>query len=310
MFLNLKYALQYITRNKALSAATTIVILVTFILINSLIIAQVIIDKTASYLNKQQKISILYEPETTKEDILKFKSELETMPGVKKVVYKDSKELQRDNLRSLGLSDDEVNSIVTSQEDYIKILQIELKPDSDQEVVVDTIKKAKQEGAPIISFVYFKNLIERIKSISNGLRISGFIVTGALIIISIQLIYLTISFTVTKMNNEIKTMYLVGASKSKITTPFAIQGAIYGLIAAFLAYISFIVILFLVKITLHDNVFVQTIKELLSSIGVTAFLEQKTLIIILGIETAVGLILGYAFAYMAANNTIKQLNYD
>ncbi len=301
---------EYIKRNTALSIATVTVITITFILINVFVTAQILIDKAATYLNQQQKISILYSPEAKEEEIMDLKGKLEEFDCVDKVVYKDSKTLQRENLKSLGFTDDEIKTFLDNQEEYIKILQIALKPDQDISQLLNFIKQEKDKGSQIMNVLYFEDLLNKIKTISRGLKISGTVVTALLLFISVQLIYFTISFTVLKQKDEIKTMYLVGAPKQKITTPFALQGGFYASISALVSMIFLVLILVTVKYTLGHNMFIQAIKDLLTTTGARSLLTLNNLIIITSLETIAGFLLGFLFAKFAANNTIKKFNYD
>ncbi len=308
--LKLKYALEYIRRNKALSIATIIVLTITFILINIFLSAQIITDRIAAYLNKQQKISILYDPDAKKEEIMTLKKELEKYPSVRRVIYKDSATLQRETLKSLGLSEDQIEEFLQNQENAIKILQIELKPNQPYQDILNRIDKEQKRGIPIVSVVYFKKLIDRIRTISKGIKIAGGIISGGLIVISLQLIYMTISFSVTKLKDEIKTMYLVGAPKSTITQPFAIQGGIYGALSALAAFAVLTSTALLLKLLLADNYFIKSLHNLLTVLEIPQLINNRAITTAILAEGILGFIIGYVFGNMAVNNTIKKLNYD
>ena len=310
MRLILKYTWEYIKRNKALSYATVIVITITFILINLFVSAQILIDKLANYLNSQQKISIIYNPDASEKEIMAFKNELSKFPAVKKIVYEDSKTLQRENLKALGFNEEEIKTFLEDQEEYIKILQIQLEPNKDIQNLVNYIKQAKDKGAPIMSVLYFEELLSKIRTISRGLKVTGLIVTSLLLFISLQLIYFTISFSVYKQRREIKTMYLVGAPKNKIILPFALQGAIYGAVSALLSVLLGWGTLIIIKKTLRNNLFLQILKGLLVATGLRSLISSQLFLGLLIIELLSGFLLGFIFARLATNNTIKKLNYD
>lgn len=84
---------------------------------------------------------------------------------------------------------------------------------------------------------YFQDLIDRIESISSTVRYVGAIVVAALVLISFFVISNTIKLTVHARESEIEVMRYVGASSGMIEGPFVIEGMLFGLIGAAIAFL-------------------------------------------------------------------------
>lgn len=84
---------------------------------------------------------------------------------------------------------------------------------------------------------YYQDLINRIEYISGVVRIAGIAVVAALILISFFVISNTIKLTVVARQKEIEVMRYVGAGSGMIEGPFLIEGMLFGLIGAGIAFL-------------------------------------------------------------------------
>ncbi len=91
-----------------------------------------------------------------------------------------------------------------------------------------------------VNYYQNKEVIERLNSIIKGSEKLGLIVTLLLIAISIVVTFNTIRLTIFISKDEIGIMRLVGASKMRVTGPFMVEGAIYGIIGAILTLVLFL----------------------------------------------------------------------
>ncbi|MCX7696148.1 MAG: permease-like cell division protein FtsX [Bacteroidales bacterium] len=122
-------------------------------------------------------------------------------------------------------------------------LEIKLKPDYAQSENMHQLK-VELEKEPIFSSAYYQeNLIEEIEKNSNFMTILFSALTLLITIIVISLIHNTIRLVIYSRRFIIRTMLLVGATKSFIFRPFLVLFLWFSLIAsvfaAFLLKISF-----------------------------------------------------------------------
>lgn len=85
---------------------------------------------------------------------------------------------------------------------------------------------------------YYQDLIDRIETISTTVRYVGILVVGALVLISFFIISNTIKLTVVAREREVEVMRYVGASSGMIEGPFVIEGMLFGLIGAAIAFLA------------------------------------------------------------------------
>ncbi len=90
-----------------------------------------------------------------------------------------------------------------------------------------------------INFYENKGVIERIESISGGIKGWGLIITLLLALIAILVIFNTVRLTIFNQKQEIEIMRLVGASNWHIRGPYLAEGGLYGLFASLIALLVF-----------------------------------------------------------------------
>lgn len=84
---------------------------------------------------------------------------------------------------------------------------------------------------------YKQDLIDRIEVIARTVQIAGIIVIAALVLISFFVISNTIKLTVVARQKEIEVMRYVGAGSGMIEGPFVIEGMLFGLFGAIIAFL-------------------------------------------------------------------------
>jgi len=203
--------------------------------------------------------SIIMNPNVREARIMELKKTLDASDFVKYTEYITPEEAAEELQADLG-------------EEFIDFLgynpllaSIDLRLNA-QYANIDSLKviEAKLLEDPDIKEVYYQeSLVKMINE--NVRRISIFILvfSSLLLIIAIALINNTIRLAVYSKRFMIRTMQLVGATKPFIRTPFILTGILHGLLAAFIASIALIgIIYFLLQeipelVTLNDfNLFI------------------------------------------------------
>lgn len=305
--MNLVWAttLKYIRRNPGLSLASIVIITVTFSLGSLFFVINQFATKAVTYLQSQPTLSVFYDPKEKEENIVAFKSHLEKQPGVLKVTYSTSADIQKNYLTSIGISPEQ-QSEFTFDANQIRILRVQLNPGVDFQPFVKIVEDEKNKGGLILETVYFQDVVEKIRQFSNTVTISSLLITSFLFIVSVVLVYLTIGFTINRFAQEIEIMDLVGAEPKVIAKPFMLQGGTYGVIASAISFISIIALWTFANLVLKDNILFEFIHDIMSSVGLQALFYPSTLFILFGIiEIGLGAIIGYGCAYFATKRYIK-----
>src|SRR5699024_7432786 len=97
------------------------------------------------------------------------------------------------------------------------------------------VKEAKSLDG-VTTVTYYQDTINKLINLSKYIKYGGLLVSAILLVISIIVISNTVKLTVESRKDEIQIMKYLGSSDAMITTPFIIEGIIFGLIGSFIAY--------------------------------------------------------------------------
>jgi cell division transport system permease protein len=272
-------------RNRWISSATIGIMIIALGLVTGLFVASAMADAIFTSLEEQVDITVYFNLDTSEEDILSVRDELEELPEVSFVEYVSREQALAEFRARHG-----ENALITQSLDELgdnpleASLNIKAQDISQYEPIAAFLESARFTNF-IDTVNYRENqlVIERLSSIIDIARRTGIVLALALLIIAVLVTFNTIRLTIYSLREEIGVMRLVGASNWYIRGPFVIEGVLYGLIASVVALILFIPLVrfssprlvgFLPGITLSDYFF--------ANLG-EIFLLQTLLGVILGV---------------------------
>jgi len=115
----------------------------------------------------------------------------------------------------------------------------ELKVRAENPAVVPKLAEQLMQMPGVDSVQYLEESLKHLEKLSQGLSWIGFVVTTVLTVTALSVITTTIRLIVMARRCEIEVMQLVGATTTWIYLPFVLQGVVFGLIGAAIAW-SFI----------------------------------------------------------------------
>jgi len=215
-----------IVRHSGLSLITIAVITLTFGTTSALALFAFGAGEIIDYYESRALVTAFFTDDATEEQILSLRSELLQREGVAEVTY---------------ISKEQAFSIYSEQfrdrPELLENIPTNILPAS-LDVRTDNLDDLPQvaeffEGNELVEEVaFYQDVVERFKNLVNVARAS---LLGLVLVfsgISIAVVLITIGLIIYSMEEEIKVMALLGATRRYIRLPFIIQGAIYGLIAA------------------------------------------------------------------------------
>jgi len=107
-------------------------------------------------------------------------------------------------------------------------LEVSAKNVNDLEVIASIM----QNSSAVEEVVYQKDVIDTLRKWVGGVRITGMVLSGLLIIASLTTIIVILGIKFTSRKTEIKTLSLLGATSWYIRGPFVIEGIIYAILGA------------------------------------------------------------------------------
>ncbi|MBP9803037.1 MAG: permease-like cell division protein FtsX [Candidatus Pacebacteria bacterium] len=251
MWLNIKRVIKSgflnFKRGGLVSFASVLVVTVTLAVITTLVLLQAVLTFSLNQIKDKVDVTIYFTTGASEDKILTLKSSLEQLPEVREVTYTSAK-VALENFRKRHEGDyPTIAALDEIKENPLgAFLNVRAKEVSQYESIANFLKSDNAlviGTSNIIDKVnYYQNqeVIERLNSIIKGSERLGLIVTLLLIAISIVVTFNTIRLTIFISKDEIGIMRLVGASKMRVTGPFMVEGAIYGIIGAILTLVLFL----------------------------------------------------------------------
>lgn len=237
---------QYLRRNLFLTVTAVLVMTLTFFTTSLFLGAGAVANTLINYLESKAQITVFFRNDASLEKILAIKENLEDSGKVLEVNYLS----QDDALKIyLGQHQDEPTLLESITANIFPAsLEIRAKALSD----LPQLAKDLEGKEGVEEVVYFKDVLETFRQWTTSVRLIGLLLIGLLALISTLIILITIGMTIYSRGEEIEVMRLVGATEGYIRLPFIFQGASYGILAAFLSSLIFLLCLPLVLPSLES----------------------------------------------------------
>lgn len=207
-----------------LSMFLTLVILA-FVLITVLNLNQAVVDVK----DKVNEVEVFVEDSITGPKIDEMKGILESQEGVKSVSYKSKEEALENFQETLG----EDGYLVEGMQDALPQSFVIEMGDIEK---TDAFVQQVQSMAGVSEIRYYQDLVDKIATISTYVQYAGAAIVIILILISIITIFNTIKLIVFARSKEIQIKKYIGASNPMITSPFIIEGIVFGLGGSLIAF--------------------------------------------------------------------------
>src|SRR3989338_243344 len=236
-------------RNGTVSLASVLVMTVTLSVVGFLSFFNAILETSLKELENKIDINVTFVTSAEEADILSIKHSLESLPEVLLVTYV-SREEALEAFKERHAND---QSILAALEELGEnplgsTLNIKARDPSQYGSVAefleidDTLSSGKITVIDHVNYFQNKTAIDRLTKIINSADTLGLALTAFLIIVSVLIAFNTIRLTIYIAREEISVMRLVGASTSYIQGPFVVLGIIYGLSAAIVTLLGFLLI--------------------------------------------------------------------
>lgn len=226
----LKQGFQGMWRNRGMGIASVGSITAVLIILGMVLIMILSINNIVSETqNKFDEIQIFLEDDIKKEEIETIGNKIKSSDGVKNVKFLTKEEAMKDMKEDWGEEGDLLEGLEENPLPNSYIIQLDDIEYAD--AVVENIKGMKG----IEEVKYYRDIIEKLLSTANYIRITGIIIIVILMAVSVFIISNTIKITVTARKREVNIMKYVGATNGYIRGPFIIEGILLGLIGALLS---------------------------------------------------------------------------
>lgn len=220
-------------RNIWLSAAATLVMVITLVILSVLLVLFAITTYSINSIKDRVDISVYLNSGVAEAKAVELKNSMAANPLVKEVIYVNpSQALELFRARHQGdqsilESLNELNDNPLSGTLQIKAVNLESYPQIAEEL-------NQEKYRPIIRKVNFtdnQGLIERLNRILRFIVTLGISLVVIFSVIAVLVIFNTITLTIYNRREEVEIMRLVGATNSYIRGPFVIESLLYSCFA-------------------------------------------------------------------------------
>ncbi|RQO64581.1 cell division protein FtsX [Pedobacter sp. KBW06] len=226
----------------------------------------------SNYVKENIVLNIIVDEGAKEADVLAFQKELNATPSIKTTQYVN-KEMAARNLTT-DLGEDFVNFL--GYNPLLSTIDVYLKADYANNKSIDALKANISKNPVVKEVIYQSSLIDMVNKNINTIGLIILAFAAILLIISIALINNTIRLAIYSQRFLIKSMQLVGATRNFIRKPFILLAALHGLIAAFIAILILLAILYYAQREIPEIVILRNYTEfgivLLGLVGVGIFI--------------------------------------
>lgn len=267
-----------IKRNKWLSLSTIFVSTVVIAISSFFIATAIFAQRGVKYYEQKAQVIIFFKKDTSEADILLLRDKLFDPELVEDIVYVSQEEALLIYQEDFA---DNPDLIATVTADSLPpSLEIRAKSIDSLIQIIETINIEKETNAYIDEVMYFRDVVENLKTLSKIIGVGSIILISSLLIIAISLIRITIGFNINAHKEEIEIMHLVGSSDKFIKLPFILEGFFYGLVGGFLGATLLIVPWYATIYYTQNTDFAFWVNQLLTDLNFD-FLRSLNIIFIL-----------------------------
>lgn len=232
-FTVIKTGFSGVWKNKSMGLASIISISAVSIILGIVLIAALTMNVLLKDVQtKVDEIELYIKDEVTEERVSEIGNSLEAQAGIKGIRFK-TKDAALEEMKKIWGEDAYILEGLEQDNPLERSFVVSVENIEDSHKIVEFAKTL--DG--VSNVVYYQDAVDKLVKIANYVRVGGLIVTIILIVISILVISNTVKLTVLARRREIEVMKYVGASNGMISGPFIIEGVIFGLIGAVLAFL-------------------------------------------------------------------------
>jgi len=284
-----KLTLHHIRRSPFQSLIAFVAVFLSFSVLNTFVYLNRGLNHVLNYFETKPEITIFLKDGLDAEKITALEEEIKTYPQIREI-RKISKEKALELYREMNKNNPYLTEMVTAS-----ILPASIEISANDPRVLEVIAQKFSSKSEVDEVIYQKDIIQSLLNWTKIIRIFGIALVVIFLIASFLIIFSLIGMKITNRKDEIRISRLLGASQFYVKRPFLLEGAIYGTLGAFIAFLSSYLTIFAFRHSI--NHFFQPI----------IFVNEFSLldILILIAELLFGLVIGLSASWLGARRYIK-----
>lgn len=228
---------QHMRRTPYQALAASLVMTLTLFIASVFALISLGSEKMLRYFETRPQVTAFFADSSTEEQVQALKQTVETSGLAAEAKFISKKEALA-IYREQNKDDPLLLEMVTED-----ILPASLEVSATKVETLPELAKIMQASQGVEEVVYQPDVVAQVSRLTRGLRLAGGVVLGFFTITAILIIVTIIGMRIASRRDEIEILRLLGASKWYIRAPFLMEGAIYGIAGAMLAWIAAIILL-------------------------------------------------------------------
>ena len=230
----IKDAFKSLKRNKTISIASIITVLITFFVLGIFVLLANNINKGIDTVQNKVELKIFLNDDIKLIDQREIEIKLREIEGVKDIIYKSKEEEYKSFQETTNENEGLLQGYTLQNNPFSASFTVKLE---DPEYASNVTEEIKDYNG-IEKIGDQQELVDNIVSFVKGIRVVGFGLFVILVGVSVFLIMNTTKLTVYSRRREVGIMKFVGATDWFIRWPFVIEGMVIGFLGATLACIA------------------------------------------------------------------------
>lgn len=225
-------------RNGWLSLVAIFIMMQVLLLVGIFTSVNIGVMNAIQSINDRIDVAVFFKDYVPETDIVAFQQKIGSLTGVKSIDFVSRQQAMTNYVAGNRNSQTLLDVIGNDSSFFPASLQIRVENPSLLETVVGRVK-AQDQSNIIESTSLEKNqeLINKLRQFNKLLAWGNLVISLILLIIALLIIFNTIRITIFTRREEIEIMKLVGATDWYIRWPFVLEGALYGVVGAMLAFL-------------------------------------------------------------------------
>ncbi|MFA5633703.1 MAG: permease-like cell division protein FtsX [Candidatus Dojkabacteria bacterium] len=222
----LNTAKKNIKRNKLLSFSTVFVTTIVLAISSLFISAAIFAQKAVRYYEKRAQVIIFFKRDAPEKQILATREKIYDKELIEEILYVSQEDALLIYQRDFA---DNPDLLATVTADSLPpSLEIRARDIDSLIEIIEIINSEKETNAYIDDILYFKDVVDNLRTLSRIINIGSIVLISGLLLITFSLIRITIGFNINAHRDEIRIMHLVGSTDKFIRLPFILEGLFYG----------------------------------------------------------------------------------
>ncbi|MEI8061025.1 MAG: permease-like cell division protein FtsX [Candidatus Berkelbacteria bacterium] len=270
-------------RNRLLSLATTVIIVLALFIISVFSLTIIVANKAATTLKGKVDLTVYLKDADTDDQVSALSDIIKSRPEVKSVDFTSKDQALAAWQQSNADNSDIANVISETDNPLPRSFEIQTVTPQQIETVANFLDN--QDYASLIQEISYKktkDIVDRLVRITGFIRTLGLALSLIFMLVSVLIVYNTLRLTIYSRSDEIEIMKLVGASDSYVRAPFMIEGMAYGFLGAIISSAIFYVVY---RVALPPT------ESYLGMVGLESSLHESFWLIIAS-QFVIGLVMG------------------